>query len=69
MKEDPMPTQSDVDRAFAQVGYNVLETIGRAFGTFGFGINPVALGAAIGGLTGGSSPWKHRELGQDTHQN
>lgn len=64
-----MPDRSDVDTAIALVGLNVLETVGRAVGMFAFGVNPVSLGYTIGGLSGGSSPWKHRDIGQETHQN
>jgi hypothetical protein len=67
-----MPNRSDMDAAMANVGYNVFEGVGRAVGMFAFGIDPVQLGYAIGGLiygTGSSSPWKHRDIGQETHQN
>jgi hypothetical protein len=66
-----MPTNSQATQAMANVGYNVLQTVGRAFGAFAFGVNPVSLGASIGAAIGGAaggSPWRHHDR-TVVHQN
>jgi len=66
-----MPTNHDMDAAMAQVGYNVVATLGRAIAPFTFGINPYSLGVTIGtaiGGTAGGSPWRHHER-TTAHQN
>lgn len=66
-----MPTSPQMDAAMAQVGYNVVETLGRAIATFTFGINPVSLGATIGtalGSYGSASPWRRHDR-TVVHQN